>query len=66
MADKIQCSHCLEWFEPKRSDEEAIQEYIANFGGDTVAESGNVDIICEDCYHEFMKWYKAVPDIKAN
>lgn len=47
------CSHCGETFQKTRPDEVAMEEFNQAFPNDN-----DPVIVCEDCYLEFMKWYK--------
>lgn len=58
------CDLCGKEFEKTWSDEEAIREAQENFGDvDMQAHA----VVCDDCYKEFMEWYKENgPDRKVN
>lgn len=47
---KYKCAMCGGIFETDRSDEEAMQECIDNFGEMAILD--DCDIICDDCYNK--------------
>jgi hypothetical protein len=59
------CSHCGGVFDSERSDEDAQQESVSNFGvrGDAPREQTpqgqGMAVVCDDCYEKFMGWYHA-------
>jgi hypothetical protein len=57
--DEFTCARCRRKFNKGRSDEEALAEAEALF---TPGEmDGNLEIICDDCYKEFLEWGKTSP-----
>jgi len=55
--NEYKCERCEDIFTKTWSDEEAEKEFQENFGH-LPKELQQRAIICEDCYQEFMKWYK--------
>jgi hypothetical protein len=51
----FKCSHCGGIFEKGWSDEEALKELEDNFG--VTEKNKDVDILCDDCYEEFMSHF---------
>lgn len=54
--NEFQCAKCHRVFEKGWSDEERIKEQIENGWGDLKEEEQA--IVCDDCYKDFMIWYK--------
>lgn len=59
MADKKNrkyiCDHCKGEFIANWTEEEAIKEKEENFGNISMEDCAQ---ICDNCYKEFMSWYK--------
>lgn len=49
------CANCGGVFAFARSDDEARAEAVENFGANVFSQP--VDVICDDCYLEFMPWF---------
>lgn len=50
----FQCGLCKNLFIKAREEEDAIEEYINEFPGD----SGAVALVCSDCYAFIMAWHR--------
>lgn len=50
------CANCHGEFVSERPEEDALAEAESNWAGtpDTMA----MDIVCDDCYQEFMQWHR--------
>lgn len=56
VSEIYKCDNCGGVFDKERSDEEAWEEARKEFGEMANAPHSTV---CDDCYREFMKWYRA-------
>ena len=55
--DEFKCAHCGGVFEKAWSDLEARKEYEENFPQES-SEGWKEATVCDDCYKEFMTWFK--------
>lgn len=55
VGDEYQCARCGGTFEKGWSDEEAMDEMLDTWQG----QSGDVVVICDDCFEQVMAWAKA-------
>lgn len=61
MANKFTCSCCFKTFDKQRSNAEAMKEYKSSPW--YVKEDKNPQVICDDCFIEFKKWFsKLTPE----
>lgn len=51
--NEFQCYKCKGVFEKGWSDEEALAELAHNFA----APQEDCELICDDCYQDFQKWF---------
>jgi hypothetical protein len=58
--DSFRCAICGGVFIKGRTDEEALTEMRGNFGDLPETERG---VICDDCYPEFMVWFRKQPHV---
>jgi hypothetical protein len=52
------CDNCHQTFESTWTEEEAAAESQKNWGTTKVKDSTMAQV-CDDCYQQFMAWYKA-------
>jgi hypothetical protein len=55
-AETFTCGRCGGTWPKVNSDEDAMAEAVENFG--VVI---NPVVVCDDCYHEFMDWFREDP-----
>ena len=55
MNNSYTCEACKETFEKGWTDEEAQAEAEELWSKEALKDKA---IICDDCYNEFLKWYK--------
>ena len=53
--NEYKCAMCGGVFEKGWTDEEAMEEYKENDFPDTGTP---LEVICDDCYQEFMRWHR--------
>jgi hypothetical protein len=64
MAKTYICASCGGEFEQGWADEDARAERVEKFGAPKPGEVD--DVICDDCYAEFMKWFESLtPEQRA-
>lgn len=56
---KYTCSNCNETYEKIRSDEDCHNEMVYIM---PESEHDNIDILCDDCYRDFMEWFKTLSE----
>lgn len=49
------CAGCGGEFQSDRDLDEATREYTE---GPTYIEGAEVDVVCDDCFKEFMDWFR--------
>ena len=58
MPETYECGSCHGTFDKGWSDQEAEAEMAENYPDGLDADDR--EIICDDCYNQFMKWREAV------
>lgn len=60
MMEKYLCESCDSIFETNWTDEEAMTEFHKEFPMDKNVAKEDLATICDDCYQNFMKWYRSI------
>jgi hypothetical protein len=50
------CAKCGETYDSEWTDDERWAECVENFG--PIEPGTPHDVICDDCYEKFMRWWK--------
>jgi hypothetical protein len=56
--NEFKCTRCGGVFEKGWSDAEAAEEMHRELGGAPRGDA-RMGVLCDECYREFMKWWKA-------